>query len=493
MEVVLHYTGRIFIGFSFLFAIPAVTSLIAGEFAVSIDFLLSFGVMLGMGTALAALCGNTRRPGWIHGMVTAGISWILTMVVAALPYWLSGHYLSYLDAMFDVMSGLTTTGLSLIQDLDHVSVGINMWRHLLSFVGGQGIIVLALALFSDSAGGGYGLYVGEAKDERLFPSVMHTAKAIWRISLIYLIVGTAALWLAGIMIGLTPARAFLHGVWIYLATWSTGGFAPMSQSILYYHSALYESITFIFFTLGSFNFALHASVLKGNRLELKKNIETVSFSITLSLLVTLAAWGLIKLNVYPNLAALVRKGFYQLASAHTTTGFMTIYPRQFAEEWGYLPILAIIVAMMIGGSASSTAGGFKGLRVGILLKALAQDTKRLLRPNSAIVIQKFSYHGTRILLDQQVRGAALIVLMYMAVFTMAAIAGCLAGFPFLDSVFEAASVTGNVGLSIGVTSSTIPAGLKLVYMFTMWVGRLEFMAALASLGFLGTLFSRRPH
>jgi len=266
----------------------------------------------------------------------------------------------------------------------------------------------------------------------------------------------------------------------------------MSQSILYYHSALYEAITFIFFTLGSFNFALHAAVLKGNRLELRKNIEILSFGITLSLLVMLAAWGLMRLNVYPDLAALVRKGFYQLASAHTTTGFMTIYPRQFANNWGDLPVLATIIAMLIGGSACSTAGGFKGLRAGILLKALVQDTKRLLRPNSAIIVQKYSYHGTRILLDQQVRSAALIVLMYMGVFAFAAIAGCIAGFPLLDSVFEAASVTGNVGLSIGVTSAAIPAGLKLVYMFTMWVGRLEFMAVLASLGFLGSLFGRRP-
>jgi len=492
LEVVLHYTGRIFIGFSFLYAIPAATSLIAGEYAVAIDFLLSFGVALGAGTALAAFCGNTTRPGWIHGMVTAGISWISTMVVAALPYWLSGHYLSYLDAMFDVMSGLTTTGLTLIQDLDHVSIGINMWRHLLSFVGGQGIIVLALALFSDSTGGGYGFYAGEAKDERLFPSVMHTAKAIWRISLIYLIVGTSALWLAGILIGLTPIRALLHGLWVYLTSWSTGGFAPMSQSILYYHSALYEAIIFIFFTLGSFNFALHAAVLKGNRLELRKNIETLSFGITLSLLVMLAVWGLMRLNVYPDLAAFIRKGFYQLASAHTTTGFMTIYPRQFVNEWGDLPVLVVMIAMMIGGSACSTAGGFKGLRVGILLKALVQDTKRLLRPNSAVIVQKFNYHGTRILLDQQVRSAALVVLLYVGVFAFTAVAGCLAGFPLMDSVFEAASVTGNVGLSIGVTSASIPAGLKLVYMFTMWVGRLEFMAVLASLGFLGSLFGRRP-
>lgn len=492
LEVVFHYTGKILIGFSTLCLIPAAVSLVAGEYAVAVDFFLSFGAILTIGAALAAFCTNDRRPGWMHGMATAGISWLAAMIVAALPYWLSGHYLSYIDAMFDVMSGLTTTGLTLIQDLDHVSVGINMWRHLLTFVGGQGIIVLALALFSDSTGGGYGFYVGEGKDERLFPSVMHTAKAIWRISLLYLVIGTAALWLAGIAIGLSPVRAFLHGIWIYMAAWSTGGFAPMSQNVLYYHSGLYEAITFVFFTVGSFNFALHAAALRGNRRELVKNIETISFGTTLSLLAMLACWGLIKLRVYPNLVALVRKGFYQLVSAHTTTGFMTIYPRQFATEWGDLPVLAVIIAMMIGGSACSTAGGFKGLRVGILFKAIIQDTRRLLRPNSAIVVQKFSYHGIRTLGEQQVRSAALVVLMYVVIFAFASIAGCLAGFPLLDSAFEAASVTGNVGLSIGVTAPSIPIGLKLVYIFNMWAGRLEFMAVLASFGFLGSFFRKRP-
>ena len=299
-------------------------------------------------------------------MVTAGVSWLFVMAVAALPYWLSGHYLGYLDCMFDVMSGFTTTGLTLIQDLDHVSNGLNMWRHVLTFVGGQGIIVLALTFLVKDAAGGYKLYVGEAKDERLFPSVFHTAKVIWKISLVYLVVGTLALWAAGLLIGLDPIRAFLHGLWIYMAAWSTGGFAPMSQNILYYHSALYEVLTVVFFVVGSFNFALHHAVWTGNRREVFRNVETVSFAASLTALVVLACWGLMRLDVYPGAFALFRKGFYQLISGHTTTGYMTIYARQFALEWGDIALGAMIVAMLIGGSACSTAGGFKGLRIGIL-------------------------------------------------------------------------------------------------------------------------------
>lgn len=491
IKIVLHYTGEITVGVAALTLIPLVTALVSGEYACAADFLLSFGAILTLGAGLAAIGVTERRPGWMHGMTTAGISWLVAMAAAALPYWLSGHYRSYLDCMFDVMSGLTTTGITLIQNLDHVSDSLNMWRHLLTFVGGQGIIVLALALFADGKGGGYGFYVGEGKDERLFPSVLHTAKAIWRISLLYLAVGTVAFWVAGLAIGLSPGRALLHGLWIYMSAWSTGGFAPMSQNVLYYHSALYEALTFLFFTIGSFNFALHSAVLKGDRKELVRNIETVSFRTTMSLLTFVACWGLVKLRVYPNIVALMRKGFYQLASAHTTTGFMTVYPRQFATEWGDVAVFAVIVAMLIGGSACSTAGGFKGLRVGILFKAIVQETQRLLRPNSTVVVQRFHYHGTRTLGEQQVRSAALIVLMYVVIFSFATLAGCLAGFPFLNSAFESASVTGNVGLSIGVSSATMPAGLKIVYIFNMWAGRLEFMAILASFGFVAAMAKKR--
>jgi trk system potassium uptake protein TrkH len=266
--------------------------LIFSEWSVAVDFAIGLGAAFSIGCGMSFVGATREKPAWIHGMVTAAFSWLAVMAIAAIPYRLSGHYQSYLDCMFDVMSGFTTTGLTLIQDLDHVSVGLNMWRHLLTFVGGQGVIVLALTFLVKDAAGGYKLYVGEGKDERLFPSVLHTARAIWKISLVYLAVGTTALWIAGMAIGLPPVNALLHGLWVYMAAWSTGGFAPMSQNILYYHSGLYETITVVFFILGSFNFALHNAVWSGNRREIYKNIETASFATTMSALLLITCWGL---------------------------------------------------------------------------------------------------------------------------------------------------------------------------------------------------------
>jgi len=490
-RLVLSYTGKVTVGVGLLMLLPLATALCFAEWAVAVDFLVGLGASWTIGCGLAWVGATRARPSWTHGMVTAGVSWLFVMAVAALPYWLSAHYLGYLDCMFDVMSGFTTTGLTLIQDLDHVSNGLNMWRHVLTFVGGQGIIVLALTFLVKDAAGGYKLYVGEAKDERLFPSVFHTAKVIWKISLVYLVIGTIALWAAGLLIGLDPVRALLHGLWIYMAAWSTGGFAPMSQNILYYHSALYEVLTVVFFVVGSFNFALHHAVWTGNRKEVFRNVETVSFAASLTALTLLACWGLMRLDVYPGAFALFRKGFYQLISGHTTTGYMTIYARQFALEWGDVALGAMIVAMLLGGSACSTAGGFKGLRIGILFHAVVQETRRLLKPSSAVFVQRFHYLEDRTLGEQQVRSAALIVILYVLTFAVTALAGTISGFSMSDSAFEAASVTGNVGLSIGVPSATMPDALKATYLLTMWAGRLEFMAVLATVGFLFSTVKRR--
>jgi trk system potassium uptake protein TrkH len=151
----------------------------------------------------------------------------------------------------------------------------------------------------------------------------------------------------------------------------------------------------------------------------------------------------------------------------------------------------MILAMLLGGSACSTAGGFKALRVGILFKAIVQETRRLLKPASAVFAQRFHYLGARILGEAQVRSAALVVLMYMAIFVLATLVGSLCGYPLLESAFEAASVSGNVGLSVGVTAASMPAVLKATYIFNMWAGRLEFMAVLATFGFIAAAVRRK--
>ncbi len=485
-KIIGYYIGRVMTGLGLVQVLPLITSSIYKEWNIAINFLVSILIALIVGAVLVLFCksGKTKKVSWKHGMVIASISWFLGMILCAIPYYLSGNFLSFLDSCFDVMSGFTTTGLVLIQDLDHVSNGINMWRHVLTYLGGQGMIVLALTFLVRSTSGAYRMYVGEAKDEQLLPNVVNTARAIWTISIVYLIIGTTILWITGVFIGMPGDRAFLHGLWIFMAAWSTGGFAPQSQNVLYYHSFPYEIGTLILFILGSFNFALHYAVWNRNRREIYRNIEIVSMSITAPVLTVITIVGLMKLDVFPNIMALFRKGFYLLISGHTTTGFMTVYANQVRNEWGSIAIFAIIVSMLIGGSACSTAGGFKGLRVGIIFKGFIREIKRIIKPESLIQVEKFHHIGDITLEDRHIRSAMLIVLAYIITFTIGTAAGVLFGYPLELAAFESASATGNVGLSAGITSAFMPDTIKVVYIIIMWAARLEFMSVLALFAYI---------
>jgi trk system potassium uptake protein TrkH len=359
-----------------------------------------------------------------------------------------------------------------------------MWRHLLTYAGGQGIVVIALTFLFKGTAGAYKVYVGEGKDERLLPNVVQTARAIWLVSLTWLALGSAALFATGLALGQEPTRAFLHGVWVYMGAWSTGGFAPQSYNTMWYHSLSYEIVSVVIFIAGSFNFALHWAVWTGKRTEILKNVETVSFAITLTLTVLIATFALAKAGVYPDAMVLFRKAFYQLASGHPTTGYSTIYARAFVTQWGPIGLMATTIAMAIGASACSTAGGIKGIRIGIMFRAFMQDIRRMISPESAAIRAKY-HHVREISLDDGlVRTALTITVLYLSLYALTAIVGTLCGYDFLQSAFEGVSAASNTGLSCGVTAPTMPAIMKVLYMLSMWMGRLEFMSVFALGGYM---------
>jgi len=338
IEIISYYTGYIILVISLLMFIPLLTSILFREWNPMFDFLVSIAIMVIIGLSMLMFGRRSKITKsdfqWKHGFTIAALSWILLTLLCAIPYRLSGHNSSILDSMFDVMSGFTTTGVVLTQDLDHLSNGLNMWRHLLTFIGGQGMVVLALTFLMKETGGAYKMYVGEGKDIELLPNVKGTAGQIWKISMFYLLLGTMVLWITGILIGLQPVSAFFHALYLFESSWSTGGFAPNSQNIMYYHSISYETVAIIIFILGSFNFGLHYAIWQGKRKELVKNIETQSFFITAFAACMIALASLSKAGIYPDAVAGFRRVVFNILSAHTTTGLGTIYARQFALEWG---------------------------------------------------------------------------------------------------------------------------------------------------------------
>lgn len=491
-RVVGMHTGKIVTGFGLLMMVPLVTSIIFAEWRTAVDFGIGLAACLVVGLGLQQVCTTTHELKRRHGLVTVSLSWVLATLLGAVPFSLSGQMGSYLDAVFDVMSGLTTTGLFLIQDLDHISNGLNMWRFVLTFVGGQGIVVIALTfLFKGTAGSIYHLYSGEGKEDRLLPNVVQTARVIWLISLGWLAVGTAVLTAAALWLGQTPVRAVLHGLWVFMGAFSTGGFAPQSFNTFWYHSVVFEILCIIIFVAGSLNFAVHWAVWTGDRAELRRNVETRSFIVTLGVFVLLAAVGLARAGIYPDAMSFVRKCFYLLVSGHTTTGFGTVYSRALVTQWGPLAMLAIIGTMILGGSSCSTAGGIKGIRVSLIARALREDARRLLVPDAAIISSHYHHIKDRVLSEGAVQSALLITVAFFVMHSVVTTAGVLAGYPLVEAAFDGVSAASNTGLSCGLISPAIPWGLKTVYIVAMWLGRLEFMAVLALLGWMWSVVRGR--
>ena len=483
--------GRVILGIGMIMLVPLAVAIASTEWNTILDFLVGITACVTFWLIMENTCRVKKDLTWFHGLIVASAGWLVAMMFGAIPHFLSGHFKSYLDACFDLMSGYTTTGLFMLQDLDHVSHGLNMWRHLLTYAGGQGIIVIALTFLFAGTAGAFKIYVSEGKEEQLLPNVIRTARTIWMISLTYLVVGGLFLWVGMSIEGMPAGRGFLHSVWLFMGAWSTGGFAPQNLNLLYYHSLIIEIITLIIFVIGSFNFALHYSVWTGKRSEIWKNIEVRSFTITSLVATFMLAIGFSKMGLYTTLTEFFRKGYYNLISGHTTTGNSNVYATSFYKEFGLIAMWAITLAMCIGASACSTGGGFKGLRMGIVTKSLWGDIKSLVSPESAVVREKIHHVRDIWLDDALVKGTMFVIISYVAIYAVGGLLGTIYGYSPSVAFFDAASAGSNTGLSAGLATPLMPALLKVYYIFEMWAGRLEFMSVFALFGLFVALVRGR--
>ncbi len=484
IKIILWNVGKVIAGLGVAMLIPLVLSLCLGEWKPALDFAIGILSCFIFGAVTRLTC-RTREPvSWMVGMATVALSWLVAMIFAAIPLFLSGHFGSFLDACFDAMSGLATTGLTVIHDLDHLAFGTNFWRHLMMFLGGQGIVVVVLTFFVAGSSRAMEMYMGEGREERIFPNVISTARFIWVVSVVYLVVGTFILWIAALNAGMPPAKGLFNAVSLFMAGFDTGGFTPFSQSIIFYHSFWLEIATMVTMFLGMMNFGVHYAVWTGKRRELFRNVELRTLGITLFGTLVLAGIGLSHLGSYPNAVALFRRGFYQIVSGHSGTGFMTIYGRQFVTNWGPLAIFATMVAMALGGAAGSTSGGIKALRVNLGFRAIARDVRKHLSPPAAVIVQKYHHLRDIVVNSRLTQGVLVVTGCYILAYLGGAIVLTFYGYPLTQALFESISACANVGLTVGITSPSMPAVVKVVFIVQMWAGRLEFMSVFLLFGFL---------
>jgi trk system potassium uptake protein len=485
-SVILNMLGRLILGLSFFMLVPLIVAIIKNESNPFYDFAIGFGLTAAIGFLLLILFPAKKEMSWLHAFFTVSFGWLIFSLLGAVPLYLSSHFLSFIDAWFEAMSGFATTGLVLIQDLDHLSYAHNMWRHLTMFIGGQGIILASLSILTKARPVAIGFYVGEARQEKILPNVIDTARFIWKVSVIYMIIGTATFFIILRAKGFAFDTSIFHGLWLFFAAFDTGGFAPVGQSIGHYHSFALENATIVFMILGAVNFNLHFWIWTKGKRELFKNFEIRTFVlsvITLSLL--------LYASFSPGLSGLTmfRRGFYQLISAHSGCGFTNLATGEL-NRFSSLGLLAIIFAMMIGGCVCSTTGGIKLMRVGIIFKTFFMEVKRWMMPVKSVYKDQFHHLQDLNLSDKRIKEAYVFFALFLFTYVAGALAGMLFGYPPMQALFESVSATANVGLSVGITAPSMPVMLKLVYIFQMWAGRLEFIAIFVSVGFICSLFRK---
>lgn len=472
--------GRVVLVVAAAGLVPLTWAILQREWKPLGGIVLMIGLAALFGASSELLRPEKSKLSWSHGMVVVALTWLVIPALGSIPLWLSGHFGRYLDAYFDAMSGLTTTGLSLLQDVDHLAESLNIWRHTLQFLGGQGIVLAALTFFAGS--GILSLYHGEGRDDQIFPSVTSTARFIWTVSLVHGVVGVAVLTTEGILqLGFEPQRAFFHAINVFMAAFDTGGFTSMSSSIAYYGSAVFEATAAVLMLAGALSFGLHHALWRRTQ-GLLRNLEIRTILTTFAGTLTLTLLGLAIAGTYSDTASLTRRGFFQALSAHTGTGFSSVPTAELAR-WGGLTFIGISIAMALGGMASSTAGGVKSLRVGLTFASLVDTVREALLPERSVIATTFHQTRRQVLTQRLAKSVMAISLLYVATYLGGAAVGLAYGYPLTDALFESVSASAAVGLSVGVTQPGMPAVLEAVMVAQMWLGRLEFIAAFSLLGF----------
>ena len=485
-----HYLGVLIVGVSVAMLVPLATALLAAEWEPALDYALGGVVAAGIGLLLMLADVSQPHISQRQALIISALAWIGASAVAAIPLSLSGNYGSYLDALFESVSGFTTSGLNLAVDLDHMALAHNMWRHLTHLIGGQGIIVAAVSLALALKGGAFSLYLAEGRDERILPNVMHTARFIWFVTAVWVVSGTVMLSVVNWVSGMGPARGFLHAFWLTIAAFDTGGFAPMSQNALYYHSPYLEAGLLMLMLAGTFNFNLHADIWRGDKGELPKNIEARTLGLNIIVLVAFTALSFALGTWFSTASEVWRKGVFHIVSANSGTGHQTVYAGQW-PFFGPAALISVVLAMAFGGMVSSTAGGIKSLRIGLIVSSVALSAKQSLSPTSAVVRIRFHHLVDRFVTPEIVASAFTYFTLYVVSYISGGLIGAAYGYDPGAAVFESVSAAANVGLSAGVTSPAMPAGLKILYILQMWSGRLEFLSLVALAVSVGLMFTKQ--
>lgn len=462
---ILGYTGNMLIGFSIILLIPVVFCFFyPEEWKNSIYFFESSIVTSVIGFALR-YANKPNRENVLtvkEGAIIVLLVWTLNILFSAFPFMFS-HTLNFTQAVFEATSGWTTTGLTVI-DVTKVSKLLLIWRSLMQYFGGAGFAIIVTSSIIGPIG--FGFYHAEGRTDNLLPNVKKSAK------MIIVIYGTYAL--AGIIMYLLAGMNFFDAFNHSLTALATGGFSTKVNSIGEFNSKSIEFVTIILMILGTTGFGVHFTLWKGDFKTFLKNPEPW---LLFSLILFFTPFVTVNLSKVIPIETL-RHSLFQNISALTSTGFSTVS----FNNWPGFSMMALILLMIIGGGMDSTSGGLKLYRVFVLLKLIVIEVTSFFLPKNVVRSYVVWKGNTKRFIDEStVKEILLMFTLYFLTYITGVMILLGYGYDVLDSLFEFASALSTVGLSVGITSPSAPAGVLWTETMGMFFGRLEFMVILYAL------------
>lgn len=422
-----------------------------------------------VGLSLSIVPVHSKQVGYREGFTIATLSWLLTAAFGGLPFILSGTLGSFVDAFFETMSGFTTTGASVLTDIEALPHGILFWRSLTHWLGGMGTIVLILALIPSLKIAGMQLYKAEVPGPTKSKVLPRIAQATRQLYKVYLIITAAEVILLALA-GMPLFDSFIHT----FGTVGTGGFSSKNLSVGAYNSLAVELIIVFFMIICGMNFALHYSALRGNLKSVWQDPETKLYLGVIAGSVLLIGGNLIHtLDHTPGEA--FRASLFTVSSIITTTGYATAD----FDRWPEFSKMILLILMFIGGCAGSTGGAIKNVRVLILFKSASRQIVRLLHPQAVVPVRL----GREVVPEAVVDNVQTFFFLYFLIFAAAAAYISFLGLDLLSSLSAVAATLGNVGPGFGLVGpmtnyAALPDSGKMILSLCMLLGRLEIYTVL---------------
>lgn len=462
---ILRFLGILILFLGLSMAVPLVVSIIFKD-GSTLAILYAMFITSALGLLLFLCTKKDEETPLNHrdGIAIVTFGWVVSGLVGALPFLFSGSIPDFTNAYFESLSGFTTTGASILSNIENLPKGILMWRSLIQWFGGMGIIVLSIAILPFLGVGGMQLYKAEIPSpvvDKLKPRISDTAKILWKVYIIITILEVVLLFGGGMSLFDSICHTF--------CTMPTGGFSPKNASVAHYNSTYFDSIIIVFMLLAGINFSLHYKLMKGNLTIFYKDPECKVFLtmvLLFTFLITLNIYG----SVYDSILMAFRYAAFQVSSIITTTGFITAD----YDQWPSFSQVILIVCMFLGAMAGSTGGGMKTMRIMLLLKHSYKEIFRIIHPHAVTTVKL----GGRAVPQEILTSVWGFFVLYLGIYVISAMIMAFLGLDFISSLSSVAACIFNIGPGLGAVGPVknymaVPLMGKWILIFDMLLGRLE--------------------